>query len=261
MHSDVSRPTGTPLRQLGERLKHLYQWANARHYDHIWDLCCDHGRLGLHLYTNNSGSHADTAKPDTHIHLVDQVPTITDRLKKHYCNKAHSHLHIHCLDAAKLALTPRQLKQKHLFVIAGVGGETAAKIAAGLLAHNAPLFARANPSIEFIFSPNNQAFELRRFLQERHFHVIAEAFISEKGWHHEHIHVELCPAESHGASALIDAIGDDIWAPMTPQKRQYLTKQQNHYARCARYKGCESDIMAAEGYKHALCSSIGGDSA
>ena len=38
----------------------------------VWDLCCDHGYLGLHAYRSQKFSS---------VHFVDQVPEIIDRLK------------------------------------------------------------------------------------------------------------------------------------------------------------------------------------
>ena len=246
--------TPTPLKPLSQRLGHLYQRAKAKRYDHIWDLCCDHGRLGLHLDANHN---CNRSEPSTGIHLIDRVPSIINALRAYCRSETYAHIDIQCRDAGALVLSPEQQAQKHIFIIAGIGGETAAKIADGILANNAGLLAQMLTPAEFLFSPNNQAFELRRFLQQPWIQLLDETFVSENGWHHEHIHVQLCAPEHQQAP--VSAIGESLWEPMTPQKRHYLSKQQNHYARCAKYRGGANEQLAAEGYQHRLLSSNSGD--
>lgn len=56
--------------KLSERLTSVYE--NLIPGKDVWDICCDHGYLGIAAYKNANF---------THIYFVDRVPEIMDRLK------------------------------------------------------------------------------------------------------------------------------------------------------------------------------------
>lgn len=80
----------------------------------FWDVCCDHGYVGIEAMHTGRFSH---------VHFVDQVPHIMQRLEKLIKQspsyKADFAYTLHCLSAEKL-----QTEIEGTFLIAGVGGLT-----------------------------------------------------------------------------------------------------------------------------------------
>ncbi|PUZ92809.1 SAM-dependent methyltransferase, partial [Vibrio vulnificus] len=56
--------------KLSKRIQAIAEMVNQE-YDHIWDCCCDHGYLGFELLRRS---------PNTTVHFVDIVPTLTDKI-------------------------------------------------------------------------------------------------------------------------------------------------------------------------------------
>jgi tRNA (adenine22-N1)-methyltransferase len=80
----------------------------------IWDICCDHGQLGIEALKR--GQYGQ-------VHFVDRVTSITEKLEKKLLYLVEkglsSHFAIHCLEAQKLACSI-----EGTCIIAGVGGKT-----------------------------------------------------------------------------------------------------------------------------------------
>lgn len=78
----------------------------------FWDLCCDHGYVGLEIFFN---------KKSSEVHLVDQVPHIMEKIAKYLQDNFEVtkgiHLHIESAQNLKMPLEGTVL-------IAGVGGKT-----------------------------------------------------------------------------------------------------------------------------------------
>jgi tRNA (adenine22-N1)-methyltransferase len=263
------------VRRLGKRLEHLYNWAvDEPVYDHIWDLCCDHGYLGLHIYRTLT-SHQQT------VHLVDRVPNIIASLTARHHHLIGENLKISCQDASNLKLASIvQPKSRHLFIIAGISGETVVKIIAGLISNNAEHFKKMGCRINFLLSPNRKSFELRQYLQIQPFNLIREAFVSENDKHHEHLLLELCMQEFCGEvlsrkelsndklfknefssieqpkSAAkwrnIHSIGNELWSPWNADKLHYARNQFLHYQRAARFNSDGNCLRAALEYRDLL---------
>lgn len=237
--SNDSDPQPPIIRRLGVRLGHLYQWALAAGpFDDIWDLCCDHGRLGLHLH---QALRAQPSRP--RVHLVDQAPQSIAELKVRYSHLLNEDLSIAQMDAANIIL-PNQGRQ--LLLLAGVGGATIASILARIVERLLEERTQLVADIEFMLSPNLKTFDLRRFLQANNFELLAEEFISEKGWSHEHIHVRY----RMGGCTLprVTLTSPNMWQPMTPEKERYLKKQLNHYHNRVRLGGHRDAQQAVDAY-------------
>lgn len=185
------------------------------------------------------------------------MASIINKIHQQYGASLGEHLVAQCIDAGKIKLSDKELSQSHLFIIAGVGGETAISITSDILQQNPKLITSTDTNVAFLFSPNGQTFELRRYLQQVQFDCIAEEFISESGQHHEHIHIQLNKIAPQ--TRKITLLGHDIWSPITPEKRSYLNKQQQHYQKCWVLKGEKPASTAALGYLEILKSSTGGD--
>lgn len=243
-HQPPVTPSGQPplLRKLDGRLQHLYQWATGiNHYDNIWDLCCDHGRLGLHLHQSPIHSHS-------HIHLIDQVPAIIERLQKQCANHPSNRLSIECLNASEIKLQTG----RHLIILAGIGGKNATEIISTLLKNNLSN-TLTTIEIDLLLSPTNHTYCLRRFLNTSRLKPVKEEFISEKGHDYEHLfyrldnrHNDAHKAQNHNPA------GSLIWQPMTPQKKRYLQKLIKYHQACQYQDPTPATIKALTDYQSAI---------
>jgi tRNA (adenine22-N1)-methyltransferase len=231
------------VRRLSLRLQHLYRVAlNSGPYDQIWDLCCDHGRLGLHLYRALTQTQQRTC-----VHLVDCVPSIIEPLHNQYAGWIGANLQIACMDAGDIHLAPGN---RQLIILAGIAGGIYPILEKIIGRMTAMDFATAGSSVEFLLSPNLNMFELRQFLRQFPLELIDEEFIEEKGQGYEHLHLRY-----HFASADFNKptlIGDRLWCAVTPSKKHYLTKLITHYQTCASLGGQEHAKLAAAQYAELL---------
>lgn len=225
-----------PLRQLRPRLVHLFNWAQRTlNYDAIWDLCCDHGLLGLHL-------HQATRPYGTHVHLVDQVEPIIDKLQTQYADRQDGNLTISLTPAERICLSHHA---KQLFIIAGVGGETVASIIKSILPAIQALPPCANQQIDILISPNKHVYALRRALQGMPFTLIEEAFVSDKGRHHEHLFIRYQPSKH----TPICVVGNELWQPTSPEKQEYVSKLIKHYTALCKYAPTAFNQQALTAYQ------------
>ncbi|WP_028670528.1 SAM-dependent methyltransferase [Saccharospirillum impatiens] len=191
--------------RLGKRLTALFE-AIPPGYDAVWDLCCDHGRLGLGLLETQR---------TPQVHFVDQIPSIMadlqDRLKR-YGAKGYQ---LHTLPAEQLNL-PNQGTQ--LLVLAGVGDEVAQAIITGV--------TQRNPTIQpdWLISPANKVFQVRRYLHQQGFGVLDEGVVFENGRGYEWLRV------SQNRERAINPISNPapFWNAQVPEHRAHLQKLIKH---------------------------------
>ncbi|WP_370978462.1 SAM-dependent methyltransferase [Agaribacterium sp. ZY112] len=238
------------VRALDARLQHLFEWALSAHsnseqaFHSIWDICCDHGRLGLHLHR---ATHGQT----TNIHLVDCVPSIIDAIHSHYASLIDQRLNVSCQDASKLTLPTHG---RHLFILAGIGGGTAIEIVQNIYQQALENNQLSELDLEIILSPNSRIVELREFLRNGHFELLNEAFICVYGRHHEHMHLRFHPNKIHDTEnkQLPSIIGDKIWQDYCEDKVNYLEKLLDHHQRRLNLSGNNKVKPIVEAYKSAL---------
>jgi tRNA (adenine22-N1)-methyltransferase len=231
--------TTNVVRRLDLRLAHLQaeilaQVQQGAVYSDIWDLCCDHGRLGLHL-------HQQPVLAQTQLHLIDCVPSIIEQLQLVHGAHLDARLRFVCIDAAQIVL-PQQGNQA--LVIAGVGGDTCISILQALLAQITLMSPSTSRQFftDVYLSPNSGCYELRQFLARHNAHLMSEDFISAKGFHHEHIVVRFARQQpkleqpaSTGQTA-ISPTGIRLWRPFTRAKKIYLQKLLGHHQQVNAYR-------------------------
>ena len=230
-----------PLRQLSPRLSQLSNWVeHSEPYDAIWDLCCDHGLLGLHLYQNQTQSH---------IYLVDRVTSIIERLNHRIDAKSHERLTALHSNAENIQLSwgsqkePRQ-KPRQLIILAGLGGESIIHILRGIVASNAETMRNAN--IEFLLSANSHSYELRQYLRESNCRLINEVFVVDNGWSHEHMHIAWQHNQCKQPTVPVSELGIKIWHPWDAARQAYLSGILTHLENQTRYS---PDTYSAEKLK------------
>lgn len=225
------------LPKLDKRLRHLYEWVDPlNQYDHIWDLCCDHGYLGLHLAKSSQLMHSQ-------IHLVDCVPEIMDRLRKKYTASDYGNIHFHLDDAATMSYEG----QSHLVIIAGVGGDTVEKILMGVLTS---IHRKVGATLHVLLSPNTNTYAVRQFCWRYNLQLIDELFVTENGRHYEHMFFELVSDKA----LLNDVIftGTALWQMFSPAKYRYIEKLVKHYERCQKNTSHPYAQKAKEAYSNIL---------
>ena len=215
-------------------------------YSDIWDLCCDHGRLGLHL-------HQQPALAQTQLHLIDCVPSIIEQLQLVHGARLDARLRFACMDAAQIVL-PVQGNQA--LVIAGVGGDTCISILQALLTQIAVMSASSSRQFftDVYLSPNSGCYELRQFLVRHNAQLLSEEFIRAKGFHHEHIVARFTCNQSEdalGAKTEFSATptGVSLWRPFTGDKKMYLQKLLTHHQKVNAYRPELWRTQAIEEYK------------
>jgi len=199
----------------------------VNHYEHIWDCCCDHGFLGLHLLERQA---ADT------LHFIDTVEHILLNLKSQLEQRRdipQSRWQTHCLDAAKLDLYPtgRPSNKPQLIIIAGVGGELTISLVTDLLKSHPDL------NLEFLLCPVHHNYKVRQALIELELGLIDECLLQENKRFYEVIHV------SRQAKKTISKVGSIMWDLSRAMDSAYLNATIGHYQRMGKKNGEVKDII------------------
>lgn len=182
----------------------------TKHYDHIWDCCCDHGQLGTALLAS---------QPKSVIHFVDVVDELMveleSQLQKHASNVS-SQWQVHCMDVAQLPIVPNK---KNLIIIAGVGGDLLIELMRSIQSRNSDI------ELEFILCPVLHNYMVRCELIEMGFGLISETLVKENKRFYEVIHV------SNQAAISLTNIGSEMWDLSDSDHQEYLNKTISHYQR------------------------------
>jgi len=193
----------------------------VNHYEHIWDCCCDHGFLGLHLLKRHA---ADT------LHFSDTVEHILVNLKNQLEQDQDilpSRWKTHCQDAATLDLYPTSQggKKTQLIIIAGVGGELTISLVATLLKSHPDL------KLEFLLCPVHHNYKVRQALINLELGLINECLLKENKRFYEVIHV------SRQAKTPISKVGSIMWDLSREIDSDYLKTTIGHYQRMGKNNG------------------------
>ncbi len=99
---------------LSTRLQFIYEQLEPG-FD-VWDLCCDHGYLGIVAFKS---------KKFQQVHFVDQAAHLVEALRARWATEADTHFYPCTAEAIDVPLTGN-------VVIAGVGGQKITEILLGL---------------------------------------------------------------------------------------------------------------------------------
>ena len=201
--------------KLGKRLHSINQMV-VKHYDHIWDCCCDHGLLGMHLLMQH---------PSTTIHFVDTAPslieTLESQLLKYYpddCKQPSSEKkwQVHCLSAESIFL---QDNTSNLIIIAGVGGELLIEIVEAIVS------AHPNKVLAFLLCPVHHNYKVRQALIRLNLGLVDEKLIKENKRFYEVIYVTTDTKQA------VSSVGSLMWDFSREDDRLYFQQTLNHYER------------------------------
>lgn len=205
---------------LGSRLNAIFELVATaqknpqQRYDNVWDCCCDHGYLGVKLL-------AVAFCPM--VYFIDQKPHIIDQLA-HKLGELDDdaiagRYQAIAADAGSLEFTAGQ---RHLVILAGVGGEHLIDILSAI-------HQRQGPSeIDYILCPTTAQFDLREYLVAENFELRHEQLISEKGRDYEVIFTSRTIHSGQGLS-----LTGRMWDPKNFNHQRYHHKLVQHYERQA----------------------------
>lgn len=208
--------------RLGKRLTALFH-AVPSGYDAVWDLCCDHGRLGMALI--------ETGRTPR-VHFVDCVNGIMADLDERLIRYGATGYQLHTVEAERLSLPA---EGRHLLVLAGVGDESTIRILDSLT--RSDLQAR----FDWLISPANNLFQVRRWLREHGFGVLEEGLVFENRRGYEWLRVTL---DRRRAPTPI-ANPAPFWNARKPEHRAHLIKLVRHARQQCRRPADSSDAEAA----------------
>ncbi len=225
---------GSLVGPLGARLQSLFdliddvQGQSLNRYDRIWDCCCDHGYLGIKIVE---------AELCDKLVFVDQVPHIIQWLDSKLDVLPRERFDLIAGDAADLIFDPGQ---RHLVILAGVGGSTIITIIGAILK------IYGENGIDFLLCPTNGVFEVREYLIEEQISLMDEWIVSEKGRQYEVIHIR--------AGAGIDeyvkvSLIGNMWNVNDQEHEAYLKKILAHYQRAEQGDDAERSKMILEEYR------------
>ena len=202
--------------KLSKRLMALRD-AVPTEYAEIWDCCCDHGLLGMALAEKF---------PNSLLHYVDQVPGITAALEKNLQTHQQARWRVHTQNAADICLNNTEL---NLIMLAGIGGKTCIELIQAIEQKH------STQERHYLLSPNYQLFDLRVFLIQSGFSLLAETLVTDNQRHNEILLVSNITGEQK-----ISATGN-FWQPHQTEHQDYMRRLLLHY----RHKTSDAPILQA----------------
>jgi len=200
-----------PSSSLGPRLNAILELVSQVQqktpYPYIWDCCCDHGYLGIKILNENLCEK---------LVFVDKVPHIIEQLSiklapystgKHECIVA---------DAAELCFDSQQ---RHLVILAGVGGERSVDIASAIECNHPDV------KIDFIFCPSTSQNVLREYLVTQDSGLAFESIVYENKRYYEIIFVQGKATTNELPKVSLNC---NIWERDNPDQQRYLEKLKQH---------------------------------
>ncbi|WP_371373351.1 tRNA (adenine(22)-N(1))-methyltransferase TrmK [Thalassotalea aquiviva] len=201
------------MSKISHRLLNITEMI-SKPYQQVWDCCCDHGLLGLHLLEH---------KIANDVVFIDIVPELMQKLVKKLSSleqRTHNFpkWQVKCEDVGFITLD-KALKQTPLFIIAGVGGDLTLELVRSICQRN------DNHQLEFLLCPVHHNATLREGLTSLGFGLINERIVKENQRFYEIIHV------SQAINQPIVEIGSIMWDLTTPVHQEYQQKRLQHYQR------------------------------
>lgn len=195
--------TSKYIGKLSLRLEALYKLAMMVHKDHIYDLCCDHGKLSYKLWQ----------KSKAYIFAVDCALPVIKSLEKKVAPLVDERFSIIYKKAENLVF-----KDNALVIIAGVGAYTTIDIIKSITSQNL-----VNTQLLICCHQNTEV--LREFLiNHSHFKIQHESLIKEKKQFYE-----LMLLGESGQKVTL--IGEQLWHGENKGILQEYYKKQLHYWR------------------------------
>lgn len=191
---------------LSPRLNAIYELIESlqQHspYPRIWDCCCDHGYLGIKILAS---------KLCEKIIFVDQLPHLIDQLS-HKLSAFDGSYELKTADAGDLSFN---LLQRHLVILAGIGGDTSVEILESIENRHPDV------QIDYIFCPSTSQKALRKYLVNNNFHQAYEGLVCDNKRYYEIIYVNGKVVEKEQTRVSLSCT---LWNKNNPDHQRYLKK-------------------------------------
>lgn len=196
-----------PSSSLGPRLNAIHELVagiqQKNSYPCIWDCCCDHGYLGIKILSENLCEK---------LLFVDQLPHIINELAERLAPYSNGKYELIAADAGELSFATQQ---RHLVILAGVGGECTVEIISAIESKHPDV------QIDYIFCPSTSQNALREYLAENNFGLLFESIVCEKKRCYEIIFVQGKAMKNELPRVLASC---NLWEEDNPVHQRYLSK-------------------------------------
>lgn len=196
-------PTTSLKPRLNAIFKIIEHEQKSHQYPYIWDCCCDHGYLGIKIL------HEDLCD---RLFFVDQLAHIINQLERKLSPFDKGSHQTIIADAAQLNFS---VDEKHLVILAGIGGDVSQKIVSGIEENN------SQARIDYIFCPSSRQKALRAYLISLGLGLIDEKLVYENKRYYEILFVQ-------GKSSLLNmpvvTAECELWEEDNEDHQRYLKK-------------------------------------
>ena len=196
-----------PSASIGSRLNAILELVTdvqqKEPYPYIWDCCCDHGYLGIKIL-----SHDLCEK----LVFVDQLPHIIEHLTDRIAPYSTGKHELITADAGDLVFDSQN---RHLVILAGVGGECIIEIVSEIESNHPDV------QIDYIFCPSSKQSILREYLSSQSMGLLFESIVCEKKRCYEIIYVQ---GKAEIGSLPAVSLTCDLWDMDNEDHQQYLKK-------------------------------------
>ncbi len=172
--------------------------------EHIWDIGCDHGLLGLSFLGDPRVKS---------IHLVDPSERVIDSLNQKLINShiPREKLHIHHLFGQNIKLS----SQKNLLFIAGMGGQEILEILESLQ-------PQLDSEDRVVVSPHRNILRLRQWLRQSDFRLFDESVMEENQQFYQ-----ILGLTKNSDHPLVSEFGSQIWS--SSEGKRYRQRELFHF--------------------------------
>ncbi len=180
------------------------------HCDYIYDICCDHGQIGMSLL------------PHHFVHFIDQIPSITEELIKRLIATD-----IPIRDKYKVS-TESATKSQYIstnntcYILAGIGGVLACEI-----------ISRIDEVYQdgdyILVSVHKNVIQVRNHLNNLGYRLTQELLVKDNDKYYEILLVSKIGADN------ITEIGSLMWQKADKLHMEYLLMQIDYYALKSKY--------------------------
>ena len=196
-----------PLARLSPRLNSIFELIGKiqedQPYPYIWDCCCDHGYLGIKILANEMCEK---------MVFVDKLPHIIEQLNNKLAPFDTGKHELITADAGELKFSA---DQKHLVILAGVGGDTSVEIVKSIEINHPAI------QIDYIFCPSSSKKTLREYLAQNKFALLDETLVSDNKRYYE---ILLVKGKASGDDYSKVSPACELWDEDNPEHQRYLNK-------------------------------------
>lgn len=196
-----------PSASIGLRLNAIFELVTEvqqkEPYQYIWDCCCDHGYLGIKILRH------DLCEK---LVFVDQLPHIIEQLTNRLAPFSTGKHELITADAGDLVFDS---KNRHLVILAGVGGECIIEIIREIESNH------PDAQIDYIFCPSSRHNLLREYLSSQALGLLFERIVCEKRRCYEIIYVQ---GKAEPGLLPTVSLTCDLWDMNNIDHQQYLKK-------------------------------------